>query len=236
MYLFVYKTTHSNGRYYIGRHQTNNIDDGYFGSGKWVTGIKDKSSLTREVIAEATSTEELYTLEEYHISLNFNDPYCMNLKKGSDGNTSEDAKYFARKMIENGTHNFIGGSIQKQRVKDGTHHFLNGDIAKKSNAKRISDGTHNLQGLNNPTHKRIADGTFHMFGENNPAVKRVKNGTHNFLGKELNQKRIDEGTHNFLGPNAPSQFVWSCEICNKTGKGKGIYTRFHGKNCKKLKS
>jgi hypothetical protein len=232
MYLFIYKTTHKNGKYYIGRHQTDNLDDGYLGSGKWVSAIKDKTTLTREIIAEATSFEELYDLEEYHISLHYGKPECMNMKRGSDGNTSEDAKEFAKRMIENGTHNFLGGDLQRRRIADGTHNFLDGEIASKSNAKRIAEGTHNLQGSNNPTHRRIQDGTYHMFGENNPAVQRVKQGIHNFLGPETNQRRIDNGSHNFLGPNAPSQFVWHCDACGKTGKGKGVFTRFHGVNCR----
>ena len=232
MYLFVYKTSHINGKYYIGRHQTDNIDDGYLGSGKWVSGIKDKSTLTREIIAEATSFEELCKLEEYHISLHYGKPDCMNMKRGSDGNTSADAKEFVRRTIENGTHNFLGGEIQRRRVKNGTHHFLGGEISRKSNDKRIAERTHNFQGSNNPTHRRIQDGTYHMIGENNFAIQRVKQGTHNFLGPVTNQRRIDAGTHNFLGPNAPSQFVWSCDVCGKTGKGKGVFTRFHGVNCR----
>lgn len=232
MYLFIYKTIHKNGRYYIGRHQTENLNDGYLGSGKWVSAIKDKTTLTREIIAEAKTLEELYALEEYHISLHFGKPNCMNMKRGSDGNTSEDAKEFVKRTIENGTHNFLGGEIQRRRVKDGTHNLLGGEVAKKSNAKRIAEGTHNFQGFNNPTHRRIQDGTYHMFGENNPTAQRVKTGTHHFLGPKNNQRRIDNGSHNFLGPTAPSQFVWHCDVCGKTGKGKGIFTRFHGINCR----
>jgi|LakMenEpi03Aug12_release.lakeMendotaPanAssembly.Ray.scaffolds.fasta_scaffold333416_3 hypothetical protein len=232
MYLFVYKTSHKNGRYYIGRHQTNNLNDGYLGSGKWVCGIKDKSSLTREILAEASSFEELCALEEYYILQHFGKPGCMNMKRGSQGNTSEDAKEFARRTIENGTHNFLGGEIQRKRVENGSHPFLGGEISRKTNAMRLANGTHNLVGARNPIHQRIADGTYHMFGENNIAVQRVANGTHNFLGPELNLRRIKEGTHNLIGPNAPSQFVWTCDVCGKTGKGKGVYTRFHGASCR----
>lgn len=232
MYLFVYKTIHKNGRYYIGRHQTTDLNDDYLGSGKWVSAIKDKSTLTREIIAEANSYEELCVLEEHYISLHYDDPNCMNMKRGSDGNTSEDAKEFARKTIESGTHNFLGGDLQRKRLAEGTHPFSDSNFHKKNNATRIAKGSHNFQGSNNPTHERIANGTYHMIGENNLAIQRVKQGTHNFLGPENNKRRVDNGTHNFLGPNAPSQFIWHCDICDKTGKGKGVYTRFHGTNCK----
>lgn len=211
MYLFIYKTTHKNGLYYIGRHQTKNKDDGYLGSGVWVSAIKDKTTLIREIIAEATSFEELCDLEEYHISLHFGKPGCMNMKLGSTGWSSEDVK--AR--VENGTHNWVGGDFQSKqqraRVENGTHHFLGGEVA------------------------RVA------------AKKQVEAGTHHFLGGEISRKnaarRIDEGTHNFQGDNNPSkqkakdgthhfQQPWTCPHCDKSGKGIGLFERWHGDNCK----
>lgn len=50
------------------------------------------------------------------------------------------------KRIEDGTHNFLGGDLQRQRIEAGTHHFLGGEIAKKSNRKRLENGTHHLLG------------------------------------------------------------------------------------------
>jgi hypothetical protein len=85
MYLFIYKTTHVNGKYYIGRHQTKNINDGYLGSGKWVKSIKDKTKLNKEILKEAKSFEELCQLEEHYINSYWDDPLCMNYKKKSIG-------------------------------------------------------------------------------------------------------------------------------------------------------
>lgn len=85
MYLLIYKTTHVNGKFYIGRHSTKNLNDRYFGSGKWVKSIKNKNELSREILKEANSFEELCALEEYYIQLYWDDPLCMNYKKSSTG-------------------------------------------------------------------------------------------------------------------------------------------------------
>lgn len=213
MYLFIYKTTHTNGRYYIGRHQTNNINDGYLGSGKWVSGIKDKSALTREILTEVSSIDELHQIEEYYINLHFDDPLCMNFNRSSVGwsSGSENPGPAATKTrVANGTHNFIGPAHNNRRVIDGTHPFLGGDIQRK----RVEAGTHNLIGDKNPVHNLIANGT-HNFITDNP-------------GGEHSRARIANGTHNFIKP-------WTCQHCSKSGKNAINLQRWHGDNCKLFK-
>jgi hypothetical protein len=191
MYLFVYKTTHVNGKYYIGRHQTEDLNDGYLGSGKWVKGIKDKSTLIKEIVAEASSLEELCELEEYYINLHWDNPLCMNMIKGSKGLTSEDSI----QKVENGTHPFLtrsdGTNIQSIRVKARTHNLLKRpdgtSLGKENSKKRIENGTHHF--LTRP------DGTSH-------ATDRVKKGTHHFLtrpdGTSVASDKVEKGTHPFL--------------------------------------
>lgn len=78
MFHFVYKTTHISGKYYIGRHSTKNINDGYFGSGRWVKSIKDKSKLSRKILSYCNTTEELIENETLLIEENIDNPLCMN--------------------------------------------------------------------------------------------------------------------------------------------------------------
>jgi hypothetical protein len=105
--LLIYKTTHNNGRYYIGRHQTDNLNDGYLGSGIWVSNIKDKNTLSREILDEASSLDELHTLEEHYIRLHYNDPLCMNMKLASIGVTSEDVSGELHPCYDHAEHHFI---------------------------------------------------------------------------------------------------------------------------------
>jgi hypothetical protein len=78
MHHFTYKTTHISGKYYVGRHSTKNIDDGYLGSGRWVTSIKDKTNLNREIIEFYNDIEELIENETSLIEENISNPLCMN--------------------------------------------------------------------------------------------------------------------------------------------------------------
>lgn len=134
IYHFIYKTSHINGRYYIGRHSTNNINDGYLGSGRWIKSIHDKTTLSREIIVYATDITELKILEEQHISNNFENPLCMNYIKSSIGLSSEESRYFMNKLIENGTHNFITNHPVHKLIENGTHHFI---INHPSNIKLV---------------------------------------------------------------------------------------------------
>ena len=69
---FIYKTTHTeSGKYYIGRHSTENEQDGYLGSGKWIRSIKDKSKLSREIIGYYNSFDELILAEQKREFSNF---------------------------------------------------------------------------------------------------------------------------------------------------------------------
>lgn len=85
MYLFVYKTIHENGKFYVGRHQTKILNDEYFGSGKWVKSIKDKKFLKREILQYAENFNQLCEIEQKYIDKYWEDPNCMNYSKSSIG-------------------------------------------------------------------------------------------------------------------------------------------------------
>ena len=83
----IYKTTNRvNGKYYIGRHSTKNLDDGYLGSGTHISNAIKKygqESFEREILGEALTTEDLWYLEELFVCKDVvEDPNSYNLAYG----------------------------------------------------------------------------------------------------------------------------------------------------------
>lgn len=89
-YHLIYKTTCVvTGKFYIGRHSTNNPNDAYLGSGKMLrNSIKKhgKENHIRVILESLTSLEELIKREEEIVTVNLIvDPHCMNMKLGGEG-------------------------------------------------------------------------------------------------------------------------------------------------------
>ena len=79
-YNFVYKTVFDDGRYYIGQHKTNNLNDGYFGSSIIVKElVKQGQKPNREILRYCDTQQELNYWEKYYIGDNWkNDDLCLN--------------------------------------------------------------------------------------------------------------------------------------------------------------
>lgn len=138
----------------------------------------------------------------------------------------------------------LSSKTQRKRVENGTHHFLDGSIQKKAAHRRIEEGTFHL--LKRPdgtslASDRVAAGTHHLLdGSIQKAItqKRLLENTHNFQkradGSSLSADRVKQGTHNFLSDAAPSQIGWCCIKCRHSGKGTGNYTMHLNKFCKDI--
>jgi len=89
-YYFVYKTINLiNGMYYIGKHKTTNINDGYIGSGTYFQcAVKKygKKNFTREILCFCENDQQLFERERSYVSSDVvKDPLSYNLKIGGDG-------------------------------------------------------------------------------------------------------------------------------------------------------
>ncbi len=156
MKYLIYKITNTiNGRYYIGRHATNNINDNYMGSGKAITNAIKKYGreyFIKEIIAESKSAEDLWELERQIVNesvvkdiLSYNmtyggKSYLDGLKKYDPEkflkHQSDAGKISGKIVYKNKTPeqlrewHSLGGkaSTQKQKLS-GCHPFYTGEAA-----------------------------------------------------------------------------------------------------------
>jgi len=89
-YHFIYKTTNVlSGKYYLGMHSTDNLNDGYMGSGKrlrYSINKHGKDNHKVEILEFVDTREELKKREEEIVNLNeIAKVECMNLKVGGEG-------------------------------------------------------------------------------------------------------------------------------------------------------
>ena len=127
---FIYKTTNLlNENYYIGMHSTDNLEDGYVGSGTYLwRSIKrhGKENHSIEILEFLDDRESLKSRERELVNEEtLTDLMCMNLRIGGEGwNSSEAAKAGC-----------IGNRSEK-RLKNIQYLKNLSDLAKKTNRIR----------------------------------------------------------------------------------------------------
>jgi hypothetical protein len=140
-YHYIYKTTcNVNERYYIGMHSTNNLEDGYMGSGKrlWFSiNYHGKENHTKEILEFCETREELKKREVEIVNEQLlNEDLCMNLKTGGDGGgkiwSEEHMRVFSkagndklRELFKDkefaDKHRKATSEAVKKRIKDGKY-------------------------------------------------------------------------------------------------------------------
>lgn len=88
MFHFTYMTVDENsGKYYVGRHSTNDLFDGYKGSGKWVRFYPKgkKQNLFTYVLEFFSNEQELKIGEQKLLNEYFQKPLCMNFNNRAEG-------------------------------------------------------------------------------------------------------------------------------------------------------
>ena len=90
MYYYLYKITNLlNNKYYIGMHQTKDLNDGYMGSGKIIKSAIKKygiENFKKEILEFFINDEEMKKGEKKIIDTKIlDDPLCYNLRLGGRG-------------------------------------------------------------------------------------------------------------------------------------------------------
>jgi hypothetical protein len=233
MFHIIYKTEHPNGKYYIGRHSTNDPNDLYYGSGKWVRSIKDKSVLVKTILEFADSLEHLKELEEKYINMNIEEENCMNFNNNSCGFASGE----------------LNPSNREERKKIMSEKFKgkNNPMAKKGNHTEESKEKirEKMMGENNPFYgknhteetkeklRRIKTG--HKQSEETRQKDRDnhKNGkyAHLDMGKNFRGKKHNEDTIIKMKESHSKISKQKCIYCGLEAKPNAI-SRWHNDNCR----
>ena len=105
MYYIIYKTTNIlNNKFYIGKHQTNNLKDSYIGSGKaLVQAIKKygRENFKFEILFYLNSEEEMNAKEKEIVTEEFvKNPQTYNLTVGGEGGPVFKGKHHSEKTKE----------------------------------------------------------------------------------------------------------------------------------------
>jgi len=148
MKYLIYKITNKiNGRYYIGRHRTNDINDSYICSGKAIMNAIKKygiQNFSKEIIAETWNESNLWELEKLIVNDDIvKDPMSYNMSYGGKhylyGLKSYDVKSFIEHQRKAGIKGGIAAYNQKSREEKILWHRKGGKIASIS---QKNSGTH----------------------------------------------------------------------------------------------
>ncbi len=168
MYYTVYKITNTiNGKFYIGKHQTKNLNDAYFGSGKILKRAIKKHSIenfTKEILEIYDSEAKMNLAEKILVVLDQDISY--NLCDGGHGGFS-----FINKMGLNGLKNLSEENKHKASL-------LGGAAARNKTIER------------NKASKGITKNTSHI---NTPEVIEKRNNTLKEIGHQQGPKNSQFG-------------------------------------------
>ncbi len=115
---YVYKTTNIiNGKFYIGVHSTNNIDDKYLGSGKRLRrsiSKYGKENFKREILVVFQNREEAVKHEKFLINEELlKNPNCLNINPGGNGGFTHQATKNGRKKTDEILKNKYGPNFRQ---------------------------------------------------------------------------------------------------------------------------
>ena len=118
-YYYLYKIEFPNGKYYLGKHTTKNINDGYGGSGVLLPREYSRNdiNLTNKIILKFFQNSDELDEEELKLigDLYLTDENCLNYRKGGSGGVNEliaDKISKSKKGVKRSRE-----SIEKQRIK-----------------------------------------------------------------------------------------------------------------------
>jgi hypothetical protein len=138
----IYKITNNlNGKYYIGRHSTNNIDDSYMGSGVGILNAIKKygvENFTKEIISETSSSELLWELEKEIVNEDVvKDKMSYNMCYGGKHYLHGLKKYDPKLFFEHQKMAAKMGAKASEKYRDTEWHRKGGKKSSENNSSKF---------------------------------------------------------------------------------------------------
>ena len=202
-----------NGHYYYGVHSTDNIDDGYMGSGTRLKKAIEKygiENFEKEIIKICNDRKEAYELESNYVTESLiKDDNCYNIILGGEQFNTE----FLVAVKNSKGENFL--------VHEKDPRYLNGELSgvtRGSFAAVDSDGNTFRASVDDV---RLKNGTIHGINANKVTVKNKKG---EYFCVDINDPRYKSGelTHMWKGKKHTSETIEKLKNTLKTiGHQKG---------------
>ena len=194
-YHYIYKTTNlKNGKYYIGMHSTNNLEDGYMGSGKRLRRslIKyGKENFKSEILEFLPERKTLVEREKEIVNEELlKDTLSMNLKQGGEGGTINDEH---RKNLKIGASKYQKNKwLIDSDYRDKIKKLLLDNIVKNNLLGKINYNNFEGRKHTEDTKNKMRDVKIGMYvGEKNPSYGTcwITNGKEN---KKIKKEKIND--------------------------------------------
>lgn len=154
MYFYFYKTTNIlNGKYYYGVHKTDNIDDGYLGSGKAIKQAIQKygkKNFIKEIIMYFTDACAMYEYEKLVVTVEVVlDENSYNMTIGGVGGFSHIDNFGEKNPMKNPE---IARKVVDTKRKSGGYHT---EAARKAREHITELARMNNTGKKRPSHSEL---------------------------------------------------------------------------------
>jgi hypothetical protein len=191
-YHFTYKTTNLiNGRYYLGMHSTNRLDDGYLGSGKrlyYEISKYGRDNFKLEILKYFNTREELVEAEKILIrEQDIDSQNCLNIRPGGSGG-------FSKEIREKGKIAARAYMKEKWKNQDFRKHIT--EAVRKQRNKEVDEGTYTVPNKGHWKGKKHKPETIEKMKQSHKGAGKGSNNSQFgkcWITNEVENKKIYKG-------------------------------------------
>lgn len=208
MYYYTYLVIPTNiksrlfGKVYFGKHKTENLNDGYIGSGTQILRYLNKhpNDYYREIIKFYSSEEELNKAEYDLIHPHINKSYCLNLMEGGHG--GDLSKESREKCIKHAR----GKKRSEEQINNIRNGYYKSDIKTRHEKQRESLKKY----YSDPIHKQEASERITKKWQD-PEYRNKMNAR---IPRKINEAELKKRSESLKGKNKGKHKVWDNKELN----------------------